>query len=182
MRGEKIGSSIGVLAGVAFVLLNAGTLGGPLQWSLRISALVVAAMVLYSVARAPSVQSAPPSRRAVRVYGWSVSAMVLAIAAGASVLNGPVDLPELTVVWVVAVVGAHFLPFASAFAAPVFHHLSWTLPGVAGLGAMLTLTVDDLAASWTAVAAGFVLIGAGASGARAAHRLNPATAPMHRRR
>ena len=78
-------------------------------------------------------------------------------------LGGP---SELVVVWVVFVVGLHFLPFARAFGLPVFDLLAWTLIALAVVGGVLTVTADAVAGRWTAVAAGFVLLGFAAAGPR----------------
>ena len=166
MQGQKFGSWVGVVAGLAFVAFNVGGLPDPwpvLLWAAGFVAAVVAAVV---IVRAPAVVAEPPSRQAMRVYGWCVTAMIVAIPVGASLLNGPLDAPELTVVWVVAVVGAHFLPFASAFEAPVFRSLAWTMLAVAVVGTAVTLLVGKDAAPATAVVAGFVLLGFAAHGAR----------------
>lgn len=160
MWGQKIGSWIGVVAGLAFVLVNAGKLAEPWPVIVRAAAVVAAAVVGLVLVRTPGGgDAAPPDRRAIRVYGWCVTAMVVAIPIGAALLNGPLGLPKLTVVWVVAVVGAHFLPFAAAFHAPVFRPLALTLIAVAAIGAVATLLTGEVAAAVTAVVAGFVLLG-----------------------
>jgi hypothetical protein len=166
MQGQKFGSWVGVVAGLAFVAFNVGGLPDPWPVLLWIAGLVAAAFVAVVIVRAPAAHVEPPSRQAIRVYGWCVTAMIVAIPLGASLLNGPLDAPELTVVWVVAVVGAHFLPFASAFEAPVFRSLAWTLLAVAAAGAAATLLIGKGAAPATAVVAGFVLLGFAALGAR----------------
>lgn len=94
----------------------------------------------------------------MRTYWLAVLAEVLAIPLGAQVINRVFDQPKLVVLWVVAVVGMHFLPFARAFCAPVFIPLSWTLIGLAAAGAALTVGVDTGFAAATAVLAGVVLL------------------------
>jgi hypothetical protein len=86
-----------------------------------------------------------------------VSLGALSIPIGAYLLNSVLHVPQLTVLCVVGVVGAHFLPFAGAFGAPVFQTLAWTLMVLAALGAALTLTVWPTAPGMVAVLAGFVL-------------------------
>ncbi len=77
------------------------------------------------------------------------------------------DTPDAVPVWVVFVVGAHFLPFARAFRLPVFLWLSLSLVVISVVGAVLALVFDSgTAAGWTAVAAGFVLMGFSAVGPR----------------
>jgi hypothetical protein len=68
-------------------------------------------------------------------------------------------------VWVVLVVGVHFLPFANAFHLPVFRWLAASLVVVALIGAVPTLaTTSATAPGWTGVAAGFVLLSFSAAG------------------
>ncbi len=165
MQRVKLGSWIGVLAGLVFVMVNASGLPDP--WPpVLVGAGVVAAVVAASVIlRAPAQPAAPPSRHAIRTYGWCVTAMVVAIPVGATALNGQLHAPDLSFVWVVAVVGAHFLPFAAAFDAPVFRSLSLALLVVAGAGAGATLLIGGDAARATGVVAGFVLLAFAARGA-----------------
>ncbi len=167
MRGARIGSLIGSIGGLVFVLINAGSLAAPLDTVLRVlGGLAFAAVVWFAVARprAGVAPAGPPSRRAIRVYGTSVTAMALAIPVGAGLINNVLHRPELTVPWVVLAVGLHFLPFASAFDAPVFARLAWTMAAVAVAGAALSLAVGATGAAWTGVLAGFVLLGFSASG------------------
>ena len=166
MRGKMIGSCVGIVAGLVFVLVNAGELPGPWSVASRLAGIAAAALSLAVVLRAPGGQSPQPSRQAVRTYGWSVAAMVVSIPVGAALLSGPLGAPELTVLWVVAVVGAHFLPFASAFEAPVFRPLALILITVAVLGVPFTLTWGKAAADTMAVVAGFALLWFAAQGAR----------------
>lgn len=167
MRGARIGGLIGSIGGLVFILINAGSLAAPLDTVLRVlGGLAFAAVVWFAVVRPRSggAPDGPPSRRAIRVYGTSVSAMALATPVGAGVINNVLHRPELTVPWVVLVVGLHFLPFASVFGAPVFARLAWTLAAVAVAGAVLSVAVGTTAAAWTGVLAGFVLLGFSAAG------------------
>jgi hypothetical protein len=108
----------------------------------------------------------PPSRTALRTYGFSVVAMLVLLPVG-SVLLRQIDRPELTLPWVVLVVGAHFLPMARAFRAAALRAVGLGLVAVAVLGAVLVLAVGPgWPASATAVAAGFTLLAAASSGAR----------------
>lgn len=153
---------IGAVGGLVFVLVNAGPLPGATLWRVLGVAAFVAALVLVARSR---VVSPAPSPGALRVYGLSVTAMVLAIVAGANVLTRAVDWPELVLCWVVIVVGAHFVPFARAFSAPVFLMLGWALVviGISGGAAVLAGLAD--AESWCGVTAGFVLLAAACWGA-----------------
>jgi hypothetical protein len=48
--------------------------------------------------------------------------------------------------------------------APVFTPLGWILIGIAAAATVLSLAVDDVAAAWTGVLAGLVLLGFAAFG------------------
>lgn len=160
MRSERIGSAVGAVGGPAFVLANAPALGSPLDLAARVVGvlLFLAVLALAVVGRRGGRAEAPPSRRQIRTYGFSVLGMVLAIAAGARLLTWT-GYGDLSVLWVVLVVGLHFLPFARTFAQPLFTVLGWSLVALAVLGAALTLALrdSDLAGA-TAVVAGLVLL------------------------
>ncbi len=161
VRSERIGSLIGAVGGLAFVLVNAQPLPDPWAWLLPgagvLLFLAVLALVVVRPARPGAEQ--PPSRRQVRGYGLSVTAMVVAIVVGARLL-ALAGLGELTVLWVVLAVGAHFVPFARLFDRPFFAVLGWSLVALAGLGAAGVLLLRDAAlAGGVAVLAGFVLLG-----------------------
>jgi hypothetical protein len=161
MKGKQLGALIGAIGGLMFVQVNAGALPSSLVLPVRVLGVVVFCIVLWrAVLRTPRSHpsEAPPSPAAWRVYWSSVSLGALSIPIGANLLNTILHLPQLTVLWVVFVVGAHFLPFAAAFGAPVFQTLAWTLMGLAAAGATLTLTVWPTAPGMVAVLAGFVLL------------------------
>src|SRR5918998_123970 len=120
-----LGSLIGAVGGLVFVLVNAGGL---------------------------------PPRESLRPYLVAVGAMAVAIPLGSVALRRLVDRPELTLPWVVLVVGLHFLPMAAAFGGPVFRTLGLGLALVALLGGALTLLAGPVWASATGVAAGFALL------------------------
>ena len=173
MRGYQVGSIVGTVAGLMFVLVSAGNLPDPWQFVLRLLGVLAAVIVLGIVVRTPVASPVPPSRRASRIYRWSVLAMVVAIPLGSALLNGPLHAPEFTVLWVIAAVGAHFLPFASAFDTPIFRPVAMTMLMLAALGAAATFTIGADAASWTAVAVGFALLGFVARGTLAEASRSP---------
>lgn len=171
MRGERIGAMIGSIGGLVFVLINAGELSAPVSTVARVvGVLAFAAVVWFAVIRPSGAQgpAEPPSRQAIRVYGTSVTAMALGIPVGAGVINNVLHQPALTVPWVVLLVGAHFLPFAGAFKAPVFARLGWTMIGLAVAGGVLALTVTPAASPWTGVLGGLALLGFSAAGSQQA--------------
>jgi hypothetical protein len=164
MRRLPLGSVIGAVAGLVFVLANAGEL--PAAAAFRVAGVIAFVLVIVVLRRGPAPEPPQPSRTALRTYLLCVAGEVVAIPVGALVIRGLDGPSELVVVWVVFVVGVHFLPFARAFGLPVFGVLAWTLIVLAVAGGALTLAVDASAGPWTAVAAGFVLLGFAAAGPR----------------
>ncbi|MBK9474679.1 MAG: hypothetical protein IPL94_00160 [Tetrasphaera sp.] len=171
MPTKPIGSIIGAIAGLVFVLVNAGTVPGSLVW--RIAAVIgFVAIAWFVVLRGPEMEGAQPSRTALRTYAISVAAMIVAIPVGATIISNVLDRPDAVLVWVVFVVGAHFLPFARAFGLPVFRWLSVSLVVVSVVGGVSTfISGSTTAPGWTGVVAGFVLLVFSAVGPR----LTPAT-------
>lgn len=169
VRTKPIGSIVGATAGLVFVLINAGAVPASTLW--RIAAAAAFAVVIWFVVlRGPELEQVPPTREALRTYGVSVVAMVVAIPVGARILSDALDKPNTVLVWVVFVVGAHFLPFAHAFRLPVFRWLSTSLVVIAIIGAVPTLAFNSAtAAGWTGVAAGFVLLLFSAAGPHLSH-------------
>lgn len=164
MPSRPIGSAVGALAGLVFVLINAGAVPGSTYW--RVAAvLAFLATAYFVVLRGPLVDRAAPSRTALRIYGISVTAMVVAIPLGANIVTNVLDRPDAVLIWVVFVVGVHFLPFPAAFELPVFRWLAAALVLASASGAiLLQVTEDDVAAGWTGVIAGFVLLAFSAAG------------------
>lgn len=158
MTPDRVFACVGIGFGLLFVLLNAGDLPG--GWTV---VALVAAAGLALVATWFGVVRHPPGRTrwdasGARGYWTAVLAELVAIPVGAAVLGGPLDHPELTVLWVVFVVGAHFLP-ARAFGRGAWTALGLSLMLLALLGAGATLAVDVVWASAAAVLAGVLLIG-----------------------
>lgn len=157
-----IGSAIGAIAGLVFVLVNAGAL--PAAMVLRVVGVAGFVAVLFVVLRAPDTARPAPSRSALRIYAACVVGEVVAIPVGAAVISNAAHEPTAVVAWVVVVVGVHFGPFAKAFALPMFGWLAGVLCalGVAGLG--LAFAVDAVFAAAAAVVAGYVLLVFSAAG------------------
>lgn len=154
MDGRRLGSLIGAVGGLAFVLASAGGVPGGWWWRALGIALAVGVLVAVFVSRAPA--PPPPDRRAVRIYGTCVLAMVVAILVGARVLNA-VGEPDLVRLWVVLVVGLHFVPFASAFGQPLFARLGATMVVVAAVAGVASPWVG-WAPQGGAVAGGLALL------------------------
>lgn len=84
--------------------------------------------------------------------------MIVAVPLGISFLNGPLETPELTYLWVVAAVAARFLPIAAAFDASILRFLAVTMLVVAALGVAATFFFGSDAVAATAVAIGYMLL------------------------
>ena len=190
LRGRGLGSLIGAAGGALFVLVNAAELPG--STTLRVAGVVLFAAAVVVALRAPDDGSRPPPPRALKIYGWCVAGEVLAIPVGAAILRA-LDRPELVRVWVVLVLGVHFVPFAKAFGEPIFRALGVVLilialaggivtiailggseppPSVSGLprSSVATLHTSEPAEhtdapAWSAVTAGFVLLAFSIGGA-----------------
>lgn len=158
MRTRPIGSIIGAIGGEVFVLVNAGAVPASVVWRVT-AAVAFAAIAWFVVVRGPEIDQAPPSHAAMRTYWFSVAALVLAIPVGAAVISNVIHKPNAALVWVVFVVGVHFVPFSRAFGLPVFGWLSVSLIVVAAVSAVPTLAYNSaVAAGWCGVVAGFVLL------------------------
>lgn len=159
--GQRLGSLIGAIGGMMFVLINAGALGSPLSVVLRVlEALLLLATIWCAVVRSRgATDDGPPSRSALRTYWICVAAEVVAIIAGAQVFIRVLGRPELSLVWVVFVLGVHFVPFAWAFGFTRFAVLGVVLMAVAVVGGLVTVLVTPLGSPVTGVVAGIVLLG-----------------------
>jgi hypothetical protein len=174
MQWERIAPMIGAVGGLVFILINAGELPGPVSLVIRGVGVAAFVFVLWFAVlrrRPDRAPLEPPSPRAMRIYWISVAAEAAAIPIGATVIAAALGLPQLTVCWVILVVGVHFLPFATAFELPIFTHMGWTLVALAVVGGALTLAVSDLAAPATAILAGVVLLFFSALGAAQRDRM-----------
>ncbi|MBB4929802.1 hypothetical protein F4561_000622 [Lipingzhangella halophila] len=109
MNLGRLFALVGVLFGAVFVLVNAGGLPAPWDVAVRVAGVALtAAAAWFGIIRGsnnPQSWSGSPW-----VYWVAVGAEVVAIPAGAAVLTQVLDRPQLVVLWVVFVVGAHFLP------------------------------------------------------------------------
>lgn len=163
--GQRVGSMVGAIGGLLFVLINAGPLGSPLSLVplslvLRVAGgLVFVATIWWAVIRSRGVDDGPPPRSAMRVYAISVVVEVVAIVVGAQILGRGLHRPELSLVWVVFVVGVHFIPFSRAFGLPRFAVLGVALMLTAVAGGLVTVLATPLGSPLTGVVAGFILLG-----------------------
>lgn len=154
--GQRLGAMIGAVGGLLCVLLNGGALPAPYDlvvWLVGIGVFV--AVVWYAVVRTRSLAAGPaPAAQAVRIYWLCVIAELIAIPVGSQVLVRGLDRPVLVPVWVVFVVGVHFLSFARAFGVALFTVLGAALIIVA----IAALQVGPPGAAGAGVAAGALLL------------------------
>lgn len=153
------GSLVGALGGCAFIFFNTEALPGPWTAALRFLGLAALGLWIWAVLLRP--RPLPPHPRPDRtggiVYVGGVLGMLAIMFIGVRWLEST-GHEELQPAVIALAVGAHFLPYARAFAAPVFLWLGACLVvlGLVGLGLGLTTTV--VAAPACAVAAGYALL------------------------
>lgn len=160
------GSLVGAVGGLLFVLISAPDAAGDFAWLVRTTGVVAfVAVVAFVLTGNRSAQpGSTPSQQALRIYGWSVLAMVVAIPLGSAVLQRS-GFSAVVLPWVVLVVGAHFLPMARAFEAPLLLRLGVTLVALGLLGGLLALLLGPGVSPWVGVITGLVLLAFSASGA-----------------
>ena len=151
---------MGAIFGLVFVLVNAGELPGPadlLVRALGIAAFVAVAVLLFRIDDEAPQHEAQPG--AWQVYRIAVVAEVIALVGGAQLLNRT-GHSDLSLPWVVTVVGVHFLPLGWAFRAPFFHVLGLVLVALGAVGGALALADVDRAvvALVSGVGAGVALL------------------------
>lgn len=157
-----IGSVIGSIGGTVFVLVNAGGLPAPWSTVAVVGWLVAMVLIIWSVFLRPRVlvSPAPPEPRAGVIYGLSVAAMVAGMFGGHAVLVA-LGQEQAQPALAVACVGAHFVPFAATFDAPVFRPMGWSMltVGLIGLVASVSTAGGTAAAAAAAVIGGLTMVG-----------------------
>lgn len=154
----RLPALIGLGFGVLFLLINAGSLPIPWPTLVRAGGVVAAVAVGTWVIRRPVLPAPRPAGRAMRTYWTSLAVEAVAIPAGVFALERA-GRPEYGVLWVIAVVGLHFLPFAGAFRRPEYAWLGLTLVTIAVAGAALARILDSAWTGASGVLAGTALIG-----------------------
>lgn len=139
MSRDGLAGLVGAIFGLVFVLVNAGEAAAPYDLLIRglglVTFLVVAVLLFRSTRGAAEPQ---PQPGAGRVYRIAVVAEVVALFGGAQLLNRT-GHTDLSLPWVVIVVGVHFFPLGWAFRAPFFHLLAGALVALGVLGGALAL-------------------------------------------
>jgi hypothetical protein len=162
LSGRRLGALIGAIAGLVFILINAGALPGWWAWAARGVGIAAFLAVLWLSVLKRDIEQADlpsPSASSWRVYWAMVAFEVVLLPVGVKVLAG-LGHAELSVPWVALIVGVHFLPFARAFGAPVFRVLGLVLIALAAVGGGLAVLVGQDAGTVTAgIGSGIALLG-----------------------
>ena len=153
----RLPALIGTGFGLLFVLINAGGLPAPWPLPVRVAGLVLTGAVLARILIGPVSPAPRPEPDAMRTYWHWVGIEGLAIFAGAFLL-GRLGLGELGVLWVIAVVGVHFIPFATAFGRRAYAVLGGVLIAVAVVGVGLAVLFGTTGPALAGVGAGVVLL------------------------
>lgn len=148
---------IGAAFGLLFVLINAGALPAPWSLGVRVAGVVLTAAVVARVLLGRTEPAPPPEPTAMRTYWRWVGMEALAIPAG-SILLSRFGLADFGALWVILVVGVHFLPFSTAFRRREYAALGWALIAVALAGVALTLSFGAIASGLAGVVAGVLLL------------------------
>jgi hypothetical protein len=145
MTAEKLGSLIGAIFGLIFVLANSGAL--PLEIGMVLRILGVAAFIAVLIAlrrpRRPAAVARPAGSGFGRGYWLVVAGEVLAIAVGLALLNGPLHAPQAAVAWISFVVGAHFVGLAVVWKQPFFHWLGASILLCGSIGLALAVAASS---------------------------------------
>jgi hypothetical protein len=123
MTPEKLGSLIGAVFGVVFVMVNAGTLPTGIGSVLRVLGVVAFLLVLVGLRRHSVAVARPAGVGLGRGYWLVVAAEVATIVVGVRLLAGPLNTPDAGAAWVAVVVGLHFNALAVVWAQRFFHLL-----------------------------------------------------------
>jgi hypothetical protein len=139
MSGAHIGSVIGAIFGLIYLLVNTSPLPAAAAIPVRVAGAVAflgIPAVLYRSRGAGGGEAAGQPGGFGRGYWLVVAAEVAALAVGLWALDGPLHTAYAAVAWVSFVVGAHFFGLAVVFGLRFFHLLGGVIIacGIAGLG------------------------------------------------
>ncbi|WP_147916184.1 hypothetical protein [Ruania zhangjianzhongii] len=153
----RLPALIGAGFGLLFLLINAGSLPAPWPLGVRVAGVLLTAAVAARVLTGAVAPAPRPGPSAMRTYWRWVGIEGIAIVAGTFLL-GRFGLGEFGVLWVIAVVGVHFLPFATAFGHRAYAALGWVLIALALVGAVLAILFGATGSGVAGVTAGVVLL------------------------
>jgi hypothetical protein len=176
------GSVVAITFGTVFVLVNSGGVAAPWPLVIRVTGLLMAALLVAGLVLAvrggSSVTPEPVSGFADHRYWLVVALEAGALFGGLAVVNGVLHAQAVSVAWVALVVGVHFFGLAGIWRMPLYHWLGtaitllslagfliYALGGsaaivglVAGVGsgaalyAAVGIAVGDALFGWTSVA------------------------------
>ncbi len=178
VSAQRLGSFVGAVFGLVYVLVNAGPLPRAVGIPLQALGLAAFLTVLIAVARTDDHGGRPPNAGSRGAYSLVVTAEVAALATGLGALNGPLDAPEAGVAWVSFVVGVHFVALGAVFREPFFHWLGSAIGacGLVGLALAAGGAGTEVVAVVSGIVPGALLLASGWWGARQAGR-HPPPAP-----
>ncbi|RAK36726.1 hypothetical protein B0I29_108316 [Actinoplanes lutulentus] len=140
--GLVTGCLVAISFGTVFILVNSGGLSSPWPLIIRLAGVIAAVALLVALFRTVRTAAAPGTVPDVRGFTdrryWLVVAVeVIALFGGLYVINGVLELNEVSVAWVATVVGVHFFALAWAWRMPMYHWLGavMTVLGLAGFAA-----------------------------------------------
>ena len=155
-----IGSMVGAVGATVFVLVNRGLLPDPWPLVALVAWVLALGAYVWRVLLSPA-DSLPageqPHPRGWLIYLASVAGMILAIQVGRLLLAGA-DREGLGPALIAAAVGLHFLPFATAFRAPLFRTLGLLVGGLGLVGLAVGWFAGDTVAAAAAVLSGLVML------------------------
>lgn len=175
MPGQVLGSLIGAVFGLIYVVVNTGQLPSAASVPLRVLGFLAFVAVLGATYRrrgGPALDAPDKGRGFGPAYWLVVAAEVIALLVGVRVLSGPFESPHAGVAWVSFVVGVHFFALAVVFRDSFFHWLgaAITVCGVLGLALAVGGASEDPIALVSGVVPGALLLASGWWGTHRAPR------------
>jgi hypothetical protein len=157
---RQLGSLIGAIFGLVYLLVNASALPPSTVTPVRVLAAIAFVFVLGAIGRRRG-----RSERTARAgfgpgYWLVVAGEVIALVAGLVVINRAFHAPQASVAWVSLVVGVHFLAFAAVFRERLFSWLGAAIGvcGLVGLGLAAAGAGRSLMAILSGIVPGVLLL------------------------
>jgi hypothetical protein len=158
--GARVGSLVGAVGGLLFVLINAWPFGDPWANAVRVVGVLWFLGVLWAIWRIPDdPDAARPDASQMQAFWVVVALEVVLILGGTQLAIRVLDTPSTSVPWVATVLGVHWLVFRMVFREDVFLWLGWLTLTCGLVGLLVAFAdipgVDPLAA--TAIATGLLV-------------------------